>query len=133
MKLTFVTDELPFPPIHGGRVDAWRRLQAFASEGVKIQLIFWHAEDDVPAQETLNELNSVCDSVLGFPITRAWSARLRALAKLVSQSLYVSTRSLNAQQMRMLEEEFRRFSPDAVWVDGLFPGKIALYLAERFQ
>lgn len=133
MKLTVIPIECPYPPIHGGRVDVWHRLQAFAAEGVKIQLVFWHAEDDAPNKSTMDALLSVCDSVLAFPISRAWSSRFRALSKLASQSLYVSTRELSAENQKKLEDEYRKFSPDAIWLDAVFGGKLAFGLAEKFN
>lgn len=133
MKLTIVTDEKPFPAIHGGRVDVWRRLQAFAAEGVKIQLVYWYATDDVPDDATSETLNSLCESVLAFPISRAWTSRFKALAKLVRQSLYISTRDLDGAGKKKLAEEFQRFSPDAIWLDGLFGGKVSMELADRFD
>ena len=133
MKLTVIPIECPYPPVHGGRVDVWHRLKAFAAEKVKLQLVFWHAEDDIPNEQTMDALHSVCDSVLAFSISRAWKSRFKVLTKLASQSLYISTRDLSAKNLENLENEFRRFSPDAIWVDGLFGGKLALKLAEQFN
>ncbi len=133
MKLTIISNETPFPAIHGGRVDVWRRIQAFAAEGVKMQLVFWHGEKDRPKKSTLDTLHSLCDAVLAFPISSSWTARLGYLTKLGSQSLYVSSRELTFADQKALEDEFSSFAPDAIWLDAVFGGKLALGLADRFQ
>jgi glycosyltransferase involved in cell wall biosynthesis len=133
VKLTVITNETPFPAIHGGRVDGWLRMQAFAAEGVKMQLVFWHGEKDRPDKPTLDTLHSLCESVLAYPISSSWTARLGYLTKLGSQSLYVSSRELPPGDQKALENEFSNFSPDAIWLDAVFGGKLALGLADRFQ
>jgi polysaccharide biosynthesis protein PslH len=133
VRLTIITNETPFPAIHGGRVDVWRRMQAFAAEGVKMQLIFWYGEKDRPDESALQKLDSLCESVLAFPISSSWPARFRYLTKLGSRSLYVSSRELSSKNQRALENEFRSFSPDAIWLDAVFGGELALGLADRFQ
>ena len=55
MKITIVAMEIPYPPIHGGRVDVWRRLKMLAELGTEIQLICWSAE--TPDSEILNIIN----------------------------------------------------------------------------
>lgn len=133
MRLTIITNETPFPAIHGGRVDVWRRMQAFAAAGVKMQLIFWYGEKDRPDESALSKLDSLCESVLAFPILSSWPARFGYLTKLGSRSLYVSSRELSSKNQRALENEFSSFSPDAIWLDAVFGGELALGLAGRFQ
>lgn len=131
MNITAILDEKPFPPNHGGRVDNWRRLQAFASEGVKIQLIFWHAEGDAPDPESVQALGSVAESIHAFEISRSWIARFRTLILSRNRSLYVATRELRKETLQMLQNAVDGFSPDAVWIDGLFAAPLGLKIAER--
>ena len=128
MKLTVVTIEPPFPPIHGGRVDVWRRLQAFASHGVKLQLIYWYGKD-LPTTAELDEIRSVCDSVVGFPIKRGWSGRVKGILKLPFQSIYLTGRELSKNENVELGSTVNDFSPDAIWADSIFSAKLAIELA----
>ena len=128
MKLTVVTIEPPFPPLHGGRVDVWRRLQAFASHGVKLQLIYWYGKD-LPTGAELDEMRSLCDSVVGFPIKRGVSGRFKGILKLPFQSIYLTGRELSKDENAELTKSVRDFSSDAIWADSIFGAKLAIELA----
>lgn len=134
LKLLVVTNEIPFPPSHGGRVDVLRRLQALTRHGASIgMLITWcsdselaqtHADERLREQVPLGHLEVV-------EISRSWQARWRRLAGLWRQSLYVVTRSVPADKVAQLDAKARQLGVQLVLADGLFAGPLAEALAAR--
>jgi hypothetical protein len=133
MKLTVVTTEPPYPPVHGGRVDVWRRLEAFAAEDVALQLVFWYGENNPPKVSDLDAIRSVCESVVTFPIRRGWDARLKAVFKLATLSIYLTNREITTDERTRLYDLVGSFRPDAFWADAVFSCKLAIELANRFD
>lgn len=52
MRIVVFTPEIPFPPIHGGRLDVWNRVLSLAQLGHKLLLIIG-----------VNDINGISDSV----------------------------------------------------------------------
>lgn len=126
-KLVVVAQEIPYPPIHGGRVDVWRRLQAFARAGIRVQLLAWAA--DPPDALARQALDRVCDSWQVFALKQAWPARLRTSMRVFSVPSPVATRALSRREEREVDSAVRAFSPDAIWLDQLYGAELALSLA----
>lgn len=136
MRLAVICNETPYPPIHGGRVDVLRRLQAFHKQGVKIaQLIIWCGDSDLAGQRAaLSEnLGGIVEEFTLLGISRAWHSRLKRLPRLLFNSLYVATRDVNASKLDRLVEAARIADVNAVFLDGLFGGKLALAVSAKLQ
>ncbi|MGZ9713168.1 glycosyltransferase [Glaciimonas sp. GNP009] len=134
IRVAVICNESPYPPIHGGRVDVMRRLRAFHNQGVKIsQLITWGKDVDVANQHlALSEnLGTVVDEFTIFEISRGWLSRLKRLPRLLLNSLYVVTREVTASQLDRLFKAAQIANVNAVFLDGLFGGQLALALAKR--
>lgn len=54
-RITLFASDIPYPPVHGGRVDLWRRIKFLASQKVQIQLICWSNEEIL--SEALEEID----------------------------------------------------------------------------
>ena len=53
LRVTLIAFEIPYPPVHGGRLDVWRRMTAMARMGVEIQLIGWRKTPLGEDEETI--------------------------------------------------------------------------------
>jgi hypothetical protein len=114
-------------------VDTVRRLRAFNQAGVDVaQLVTWSG-GQVPVG-LIGELSQKFGVDIGelsvFEIGRNWSARIARLSGLLCNSLYVVTRNLNDQAVKKLAASARAVDVNAVLLDGLFGGEIAIQLAE---
>lgn len=130
-RLTLIAQEIPYPPTHGGRVDMWRRMQAFARAGVKLQLIYWSEQPPEPV--TLAEISRVAVAQLRLSFKQDWFARLRTAAALMSTPAPVGTRRLDAAECAQVTAAVREFGPDALWLDQLYGAGLALDLAQRLR
>lgn len=136
MRLAVVCNEVLYPVNHGGRVDVVRRLRALTGAGVTVaQLVAWAGEDEPlwSAQTLGDKLGIAIGTLAIIPIARSWPARLGRLPRLLTQSLYVATRHLSRKVMDDLVDEAKAAGVNAVMLDGLFGGNVALTLARRLE
>lgn len=118
MKITVVAMETPYPPIHGGRVDIWRRLQALSRIGVEIQLIFWH-KGALPPDDQAEILTVVRDlQVLPMNGTTV-NSLLRRVIYLPFYPLEVTSRLVYGRAFDRLLSTVKGFSPDVIMIDQL--------------
>lgn len=131
MKITLVCHDIPYPSIHGGRVDMWRRIQAFANFGVELQLICW--SNQTPTPEQLTEMHKYVVSVEAIAYQyNIWALFHRAL-DLFSYPLEVSSRIIRGQKLENLTQKVQEFNPDLIWLDGIYGGEIAKFLSQKFS
>lgn len=132
MKLTIIAMEIPYPPIHGGRVDIWRRIEAFKKLGVETQLVCWKAEE--PKAEDLAKLqNSVSNLQLLNFTGKTVSSFLRRGVDLLHNPLGITSRRLNEGKFGQLSEEVQRFQPDLLLIDGIHAAALAQRLSAKLN
>jgi len=129
MKMTVISMEIPYPPIHGGRVDIWRRLKALSKLGVEIQLICWTKVD--PEPENIASIQQHVSSFYPIVYRRNITALLRRAIDLVSYPLEVSSRILRGQDWRSLLATVEEFQPDVIMADHVHTGVVALPLSRK--
>ncbi|NEQ52232.1 MAG: glycosyltransferase family 4 protein [Leptolyngbya sp. SIO3F4] len=118
MKITVVALESPFPPIHGGRVDIWRRLQVLSELGVSIQLIYW-AKAKLDSEDE-QKLATVVDSSHMLELNgSSFMSLLRKISFFSRYPLEISSRMVCGQDLRDLKAAVKSFSPDVVMIDHL--------------
>jgi polysaccharide biosynthesis protein PslH len=132
MKITLVCHEIPYPPIHGGRIDMWRRIKAFAAQGVELQAIFWWFGTE-PTAEELAEIQKYVQKVHPIKIERTWISRMRRILDLWLYPLEVTSRIIRGQNLNTLMAEVQTFSPDVIFLDGIHGGVIASTLSQRLN
>ena len=110
--------ETPYPPIHGGRVDIWRRLQALSKIGVEIQLIFWH-KGSFPTDDKEEILNIVDDLHILQMNGTTFISLMARIASLPFYPLEVSSRLVYGPAFHRLLQSVKSFSPDAIMIDQL--------------
>jgi polysaccharide biosynthesis protein PslH len=129
MKITLVCHEIPYPPIHGGRIDMWRRIKAFAAQGVELQVIAWWF-DTAPSPTEIAEIQQYAQKVHPIQIERTWLARSQRIWDLLRYPLEVTARIISGQKLNTLMAEVRAFNPDLIFLDGIHGGVIASTLSQ---
>jgi hypothetical protein len=131
-RLLCIANEIPLPANSGGRVDIWRRLSALKQSGFSIALLCWYDEgrDELPSAEILEKLHTVCDVVRLVPIQRSPRELLLRLSNLWRMPSHVAARWVTAKNEDLLKWA-TVFNPDLVFLDGLYGGAIAQWLATQ--
>jgi len=132
MKLTIIAMEIPYPPIHGGRVDIWRRIEAFKQLGVETQLICWAAE--APQADDLAQLqDAVCDLQLLDFTGKSVPSFLRRGVDLLQNPLGITSRRVPSQKFSQLTADVKRFEPDLLLIDGIHAADLAQRLSAELE
>jgi hypothetical protein len=130
LRLFIVSNEQPFPPIHGGRVDQWSRYRLFWRRGVRLGIATWYVQGlGEPSAAERAALAELFDQTHLFPISRDPAALFRRLLNLPRYSPHVSTRILQPMDFERLLADVRQFKPNAIWLDGLYGGETGRRLA----
>jgi polysaccharide biosynthesis protein PslH len=129
MKITLICQEIPYPAIHGSRIDMWRRIKAFADRGVELQLICWWFGNP-PLAEELAEIHKHASQVHALEIEQTSLSRLRRVTDLLTYPLGTSSRRIKGERLANLRQEVKEFNPDLIFLDGLHGGAIATILSK---
>jgi polysaccharide biosynthesis protein PslH len=132
MKITLICSEIPYPAVHGGRIDIWRRIKAFASRGIELQLIFWWYGVE-PTNQEITEIHKYAQKIHSIQIEQSLVSRLRRIPDLLVYPLETSSRLIKGQQLIQLRHEVRQFDPDLIFLDGLHGGGIATILSKELD
>lgn len=133
MKLLFICTDIPYPPIHGGRVDTWRRIKAFHSLGTTLSLVTWYTDRtrEIPEPEHLTEIRRYAINVIALPIRRDLRSLLRRAVLFGKYPSHVASRVLSEKSEGQVWEMAQKFKPDAIWLDGIYGGVLASQLSSR--
>ena len=130
-KLTVIAAEFPYPPLHGAKVDVWRRLCALHRVGAKIQLVCWvHQQPDDAA---LAQVRTVVNDVIILLYPSGIVGRLLQLILLSWYPLQLTSRYLWPWQMPGLLQQIKKFDPSIVWIDGLHGTPLGVKLHKALQ
>lgn len=132
MKITLVCQEVPYPAIHGSRIDMWRRIKAFADRGVELQIIFWWFGTE-PTVEEITEIQKYAQKVHSIQIEQTVISRLRRATDLFFYPLGTSSRRIKGQKFTSLIGEVRDFGPNLIFLDGIHGGAIATSLSQNLD
>lgn len=132
MKITLVCQEVPYPAIHGSRIDMWRRIKAFADRGVELQIIFWWFGTE-PTVEEIAEIHKYARKVHSIQLEQTLISRLRRATDLFFYPLGTSSRRIKGQKLASLIDEVSDFEPDVIFLDGIHGGAIATSLSQKLK
>lgn len=134
MKLAFICNELPYPPIHGGRVDVWRRIQAFKRAGAEIHLICWGGDrpEEALTLEQQKELAKYTASFTVFPISRRLLPRIFRLVNMVRFPDQVAARLVADMARQDMTDILQKAGVQAVWLESIYGGELAKGLSFKF-
>ena len=134
MRLLCIASDIPLPANSGGRVDVWRRLQALKAGGAELALLCWYDEGRTqPASdEALRVLATVCGQVKVQPIRRSLGEVFSRLLNLWRMPSHAAARWVTTNR-GALAIWARNFEPDAILLDGLYGGAVALWLGKQLE
>lgn len=132
MRLLCIASDIPLPANSGGRVDVWRRLQALKAGGVELALLCWYdvGRSQPPSDELLGLLGPVCDQVKVQPIRRSPGEVFARLLNLWRMPSHAAARWVTTNRGALVTWA-QAFEPDAILLDGLYGGVVALWLGHR--
>ena len=131
MNITLISHAIPYPPVHGGRIDIWRRIKALAKFGVKIQLIYW--SHDYPEPDELAEIEKYTQELRVIPFQRTPVAIARRVIDLFSYPFEITSRILRGEKLAILTSQVKAFNPDLIFLDGIQGGLVATDLSKALN
>ncbi|MBF2064012.1 MAG: glycosyltransferase family 4 protein [Calothrix sp. C42_A2020_038] len=131
MKITLVCHDIPYPAIHGGRVDMWRRIKAFSQLGIDLQVICW--VNQTPKAEDIAQINRYVQHLCLITYQKSIFSTVSQICNLLKFPLEVTSRIVTSSKLKSLVTEVGLFSPDVIWLDGIHGGEVALELSQRLN
>ncbi|MEB3279101.1 MAG: glycosyltransferase [Lyngbya sp.] len=131
MKMTIVAMEIPYPPIHGGRVDVWRRVKMLAEQGTEIQLVCWSRE--TPNPENLKVIHRYVKDFYPIIYHQGLDASIHRVFDLLSYPLEVTSRIVRGEKWKALLDSVRCFQPDVILCDQIHSGWVASRLSKALE
>lgn len=131
MKITIICHDIPYPAIHGGRVDMWRRIKAFSQLGTELQIVSW--VNQTPKVEDIAQINEYVQHLCLIQYQQSVFSTLRQIVDLLKYPLEVTSRIVRGSKLKSLVSEVSSFQPDVIWLDGIQGGEIALKLSEKLN
>ncbi|MEA5496050.1 glycosyltransferase [Limnoraphis robusta] len=131
MKMTIVAMEIPYPPIHGGRVDVWRRVKMLAEQGTEIQLICWSRE--MPNAESLGVIHQYVKEFDLIIYKRGLEVYIRRVLDLFSYPLEVTSRIVRGEEWKRILDSVQGFQPDVIFCDHIHSGWVASRLSKALE
>lgn len=131
MKLTVVAMETPYPAIHGGRIDIWRRIVALNKLGIKVQLVSWNYKST-----NQKDYKVIQDNVHDFYEILYKSgvvSRLSRAIDLLQYPLQVTSRISRGQEREILLARVKAFEPDVIIADHIHCGLLAQDLSQTLK
>lgn len=134
MRILCIANDIPLPANSGGRVDVWRRMSALRDAGHTLGLVCWTdaGRGDPPSQDVLARLSESCSTFKVMPITRSAGEILGRLFQLWRWPSHVASRWVSSRNAGLVAWA-EAFSPDVVFLDGLYGGAVAIELSSRMK
>lgn len=131
MKISIIAMEIPYPPIHGGRADIWRRIKALSDLGTDLQLLCWCPKVCKP--EDLAMIKKYVKNFYPIYYDRKIAAKIRRFIHLFSYPLEVTSRILQEKQWEEILSVVGSFEPDVILSDHVHCGVVALPLSQKLN
>lgn len=126
--LLVITNEPPWPAIHGARVDQWNRYQALHQEGWVQMLLHWREAGDAT-----ESVAPVFAQTLAIETDRTVPAQLRRAARMISQPSLAAVRAVREDQFGEIREVVRKFGPDIIVCEFVYCLGLARRLADSLK
>lgn len=133
-KLVVLTNDLPYPPNYGHKVDQYNRWRGFAENGWRLQLICWSSPQDPPTTDADHSaLSSVFETVEILRIEHDLPHFIQRMLRLPRYPSHVASRIPVLEDLKRIGARTRDFGPAAVVCDGIYAGFLARHLAALCQ
>jgi hypothetical protein len=129
-RLIVITNDLPYPPNYGHKVDQFNRWSGFRQSGWELMLICWRSPRDPPTTAAdAATLSDVFSTVEILPIKHGIGHFLRRLSMLPRYPSHVASRIPDDLTRRRLIDKARAFDPSVVVFDGIYGAKLGQDIA----
>ncbi len=133
-RIILICNELPYPPIHGGRLDIWNLIIALAERDVKICLICWYANNlDLPSESASSVIENTVDELILLPIVKGPRGWLKRLFLLTKYPWFVSATLQNMTSYEALINRLQVFDPDLILLVSIYGADLAGKLARKLR
>lgn len=134
MNICVFAPDLPYPPNRGGRADVWRRILALRALGHQVMLVCLVEPEGhplAPAAADLAAVDAVVVQRFSFPMRRSAWRTLRQLLMALHTPWHAATRVPAAVEQLQLQSMLDGFTPDLLWLDGPWFGRVVLAALQR--
>jgi len=133
-RIIVICNELPYPPIHGGRLDAWNQIAALTERNIKICLICWYASDsDLPNESTRSAIKESVDELVLLPISKGPRWWIKRLFLLTNYPWFVSAMLQKNTLIKSLIDKLRLFNPDLIFLVSIYGSDLATKLSHKLK
>jgi hypothetical protein len=130
-RLIVITNDLPYPPNYGHKVDQFNRWRGFRLSGWELMLICWRSPKDPPTTaDDAAKLSDIFSTVEILPIKHDIGHFLSRLVMLPRYPSHVASRIPDAATCRRLIGAARAFDPSVVVFDGIYGAKLGRDIAK---
>ena len=113
-RIVVVASEVPCPPLHGGRVETWRRIAAFKKMGFKLFLICWSNKEKTN-QKDVEFLEKEVECLIILDKKNKPFDHIKRLYKiLIGLPWQVSARIDSFSTENQIFEKIHNFNPDFI-------------------
>jgi sugar transferase (PEP-CTERM/EpsH1 system associated) len=117
MRMLFLSQLFPYPPICGGTIKSYNLLKHLA-ERHKVSFVSFVRKQ--PSQQEIDAVASICKEVRTIPIKRSAAANLRfAVESLATGQSFIVARDRIRAMQRLVDDMLRSRQFDLVYVDHL--------------
>lgn len=125
MRITVFYQDMPVPADQGGKADVWRRIAAFRSKGVAVQLVHWVPGGvEACSKDRLEALAAGVDASISLDRGGRPSWK-----HLLSVPPWLANLDASPTKIREMIDSVRRFGSRAVWIEGPWTGEPASSVA----
>lgn len=112
-RILIICHDVPYPPIHGGRVDMWNRLRGLKELGYRVFLLISPLADEYPTEHNLAIMKSHTDAL-------EIVVRRRRISDLLRQRYPYRMNSfeVRGKEYEQLKKKVQQFSVQAVLLEG---------------
>ena len=127
LRLLILAGEPPYPAIHGGQLDTYRRLLALHASGVSIILVYW--QNNAASHKPPEEIMSLCDDIIILE-RRHYRSHLHLL---LTRPEWIAQRRISKSDSAILNKKINDKKPCAIFLDGIYGATVALSLKKKFK
>ncbi|NEO63710.1 MAG: glycosyl transferase, partial [Moorea sp. SIO4G2] len=109
----------------------WRRIKAFSSLGIDIQVICWCSH--TPKPEEVLEIRKYAKQVFFIKFPKTLGSFIRRIIDLLKYPLEVTSRIVRGKELKLLLSDVAAFNPDVIFLHGIHGGEVASQLSQHLN
>lgn len=130
--LLVVTPEPILPANHGGRVDQWNRWSHLKRMGWSLDILTWDDASE-PVSVVGSDLNRVFNRAVSLRRANSLGKKIARLPLLAKFPAGICSRFIDSKSISVLAKDLSATKYDAIFLDGLYGGQLAVGLAKALK